>query len=142
MKRTEIKRKTPLARSSEPLGASKGLGQGKGLKRGKRAQKASISVGTRLIVVDRQVVVPLKCECGCGRPVELRNPAAWHHIFPKHLWPVLIDVPSNLILCAVDCHSNHEVASRRFKRLVVWRAESLVTSPQMASYLDRTYGPR
>ena len=140
MKRTEIKRKTPLARSSEPLRASKGLGQEKGLKRSTRRQKGFISSATKKVVIARHG--GLGCACGCGRDVQPYNPACWHHALCKARWPELIDMADNLILCSVDCHSNHEVASRRFKRSAVWRAESLVTSPQMASYLDRTYGPR
>jgi hypothetical protein len=83
-----------------------------------------------------------RCACGCGRRVDPRNPASWHHIFPKHLFWELFDVPDNLMLLAVDCHSSHETASRRLPRSVIVRAEHLANTPQRESYLRRTYGPR
>lgn len=126
MKRTALKR-------------SKTLGRGNGRRRASSSPRAVLSVPTMATVL-LLTGFDGGCQCGCGRPADAGNPACWHHVFPKQRWPELIDNAQNVMVVAVDCHANHEVAFCRLPRRSVWRAESLVTTDAMRDYLDRTYG--
>lgn len=75
------------------------------------------------------------CECGCGE-----RASEWHHIFTQKRWPELIDVAANIVAVAKRCHERHTKAAQRFPRSLCRRAEGLVSSPAMESYLDRFYG--
>jgi hypothetical protein len=108
------------------------------LKRRPRRRKPKLSDATKAIAYHRSGGV---CACRCGRRVERDNPAIYHHVFPKQRWPELIDNPDNVVCVAVDCHANHEVASRRLPRRVTRRAALLAEgNPSMLAYLDRVYG--
>lgn len=144
MKRTQLKRTSSLRRAKAPLARSKPLSRGSApLARDSREGRI-LSEETCLAVLAAHPLRSngglLLCACGCGWRVEPRNPACWHHVFAKHLFPELFDEPDNLVLLAVDCHSSHETAARRVPRRMIVRAERLATNPQRESYLDRTYG--
>jgi hypothetical protein len=131
VKRSPLKRKpstlkrTELARGDKPLRRTQ-------LRAGRRKTRARIPFGVRCDVIVRTGGY---CACGCRR-----LGTAPHHIFPHQRWPELVAEPDNLLWVADDCHMNHEAASKRFTRHVVWRAEHLAVTPAMSAYLDRTYG--
>jgi hypothetical protein len=78
-----------------------------------------------------------RCACGCGRMAN-----SLHHVFPRQRWPGLVDEPDNVIaVTMVPCHANHEAATHRFAREIVWRAERLAITHPQRLFLDRTYGP-
>lgn len=146
LKRTRLARSSPLRRAKAPLARSEPLSRGSAPLARKSREKRILSEETRLAVLAAHPLrgrgFGLRCACGCGRRADPRNPACWHHVLAKHLFPELFDEPDNLVLLAVDCHSSHETAARRVPRRVIVRAERLATNPQRESYLDRTYGPR
>jgi hypothetical protein len=102
-----------------------------------RRKKPQVSDETRAIVISRWD--NLGCACGCLRPVNPTNPACWHHVLPKARWPELVDEPDCLVLVAVDCHADHEVASRRLPRRVAARAERLAVTEPQKRYLETHY---
>lgn len=144
MKRTPLARSS-LSRAKAPLKPSKPLNRGSGRLGRKWREKPVLSGETREAVIAAHELkgrgLGFRCACRCGRVVDPRNPACWHHIYAKHKFPELFDMPANLVLLAVDCHSSHETAIRRLSRSVIASAEVLATTPQRESYLERTYGP-
>src|ERR1039457_3372305 len=111
------------------------------LKRSRPKPKPWMSAETRDIAFWRSGGY---CACGCGKPVEPDNPACFHHVLPKGTgkWPELADEPDNVVALAVDCHANQEAGSKRLSRKVIASAERLAVTPQMKSFLARTYPDR
>jgi hypothetical protein len=79
------------------------------------------------------------CACGCGGKIA-PAPIGYHHIFPKHKWPDLLDIAENVVGLTMNCHAAHETAAKRLKRTAVAVVEQLPLDARQLSYLDRTYG--
>lgn len=106
--------------------------------RRQRRQRPLLSPETCGIVAARQHGY---CICGCHRRIA-QYPIGFHHLLPKQIWPELAVEPDNVVGVAAVCHANHETAARRLPRSACVRIERLARIPTVASYLDRTYGPR
>lgn len=131
LKRSELRRKTPLGPQKDALRRSKPLARAKGRLARSKAQKPRLSQETRAKAFARTTGL---CGCGCGRPADDA-----HHIFPKQKWPELADVLENILPAARFCHEGHESAMHRFSRGAVAGAEPLATTSSMRAYLQRTY---
>jgi 5-methylcytosine-specific restriction endonuclease McrA len=103
MKRTALKRKTPMARGTASLTRSTPLTAGTAKKRRK------ISEATRREVAKRSGG---RCVV-CGRK---DRRLTRHHVLPVQTFPELETVAANMVLVCWDpCHAAHENASRRIR---------------------------
>lgn len=143
MKRSELRRNKPLARTSGGLSRSKGLTKGNGrtapperqtgLQRSARKRKARIPPATKLIVEARS-----RGRCiVCGHSRREAFVAGWsmdrHHVFDEALFPELAVIAENLVLiCGYD-HGRHTSALARIP---------LSKLPQCALDLADGDGPR
>ena len=93
MKRSELKRSTPLKRSAPK-------------------PKAKIPHNVRRFVNRRQ---DWRClVCGEG-PFPWRGPLQVHHILPQAKWPEHDQQPLNMVALCPGCHDAHERAHRRIR---------------------------
>lgn len=136
VKRTALRRFSPLKGQNQPLSRAAGLRQGKGLKRGKRRQTA-LSASTR-----REAFARTKGRCAVpGCPRKARDP---HHLLPqqRNRWPELADVAANVIAVCRECHDAHEHGNLkgRMPKAVTGPVWALDLDARQLAYLDATYG--
>lgn len=135
MKRSELRRKTPLAPQKEPLRRSKPPGRAKGRLARSKAQKPKLSQETRAKAFARTkgaCAVP-----GCRR--RARDP---HHLLPKqdNKWPELADVAENVVGVCREHHEAHEHGNlKRLPWAVVKPVLALPLTAKQIAYLQRTY---
>jgi 5-methylcytosine-specific restriction endonuclease McrA len=130
MKRTALKRKTPMARGTASLTRSTPLTAGTAKKRRK------ISEATRREVAKRSGG---RCVV-CGRK---DRRLTRHHVLPVQAFPELETVAANMVLVCWDpCHAAHENASRRIRWSELPSCAitlAYATSGAAAVFLERTY---
>jgi HNH endonuclease len=151
LKRSELKRKTPLERKVsirkwmdltlqgeiyEAYRAKYGDPQPElrqtPLKRSPAKRRKSVPSGTRKRVMARSG--GLCVACTTAPAIEL------HHVLPVQKWPDLTTKPANLVAVCRPCHANHETAFARIPRhRLPDAAIGLAHSVGAGWYIERTY---
>jgi len=136
LKRSDLKRKTPLARGEATLRRTTPLKATATLEAKPRKVRAKVPG-----VVAREVAKRSAGRCVvCGRKSRRMTR---HHVLPVQSWPALELVAANMVLvCWEPCHVNHEAAHRRIRwaelpECAITLAYSM--SGAAAVYLERTY---
>jgi 5-methylcytosine-specific restriction endonuclease McrA len=128
LKRSELKRKTPLKPGKVKL-RRKPLRTPKQAMLGKR-EPIPKQVRKRVMARDRGLCV------ACRR----RKAEDIHHVLPVRQWPELTTVEANMVGCCRPCHANHEAA---FARIPLDRLPretfKLAQGIGAGWYIDRNY---
>jgi hypothetical protein len=130
MRRTALKRKTPMARGGATLARTTPLAPGKRKTRRRQSHDVLIAIAKRSR--GRCIVCRARCDVRRDR----------HHVLPVQTWPELETVAANQVLACVDCHMAHEAASRRIRWAELPECAitlAYATSGAAAVYLERMY---
>lgn len=129
-RRTPLKRGTPLGRGTATLSRATPLQPGKRKQRKRQPAKVLAAIAKRS--KGRCVVCGAKCDARHDR----------HHVLPVERWPALERMAENQVLACIDCHMNHEAASRRIRWAELPECAitlAYATSGAAAVYIERTY---
>lgn len=128
MKRSALKRKTPMARGTTTLRRTTPLAPSKP----KRRAKISTEVAGQVARLSNKRCV----RCGTRRALQR------HHVLPVRLWPEYETVAFCMVLVCAGCHDEHERAHRRLRLgelpdvVVAWARSR---GGREAAYMDATY---
>lgn len=131
MKRTALRRLTPLRGRTQPLSRSKPLKRPQTRLRPKRRQKPILRPETRAAAFARSGGRCVRCG---------KRATQAHHVFARQRWPKLVDVVENVVAVCARCHERHENAVERLPcSCLPDCVTGLVVDGRMASYISRTY---
>lgn len=135
MKRSALKRKTPLARGEATLRRATPLTTTTALAPGERKRRPKVPDSARMEAFKRS-----RSRCVvCGQRV-VRLQA--HHVLPVREWPALAAHADNMVGVCPGCHDAHERAARRIRWAELPECAitlAYATSGAAAVYLERTY---